>query len=75
MGLRTLSGNGKCSGRKSYEEINAELVREAKRLARRNPLTKKKRSVRTIGKILFDLGYKSAAETQLSTSVIQRMVA
>ena len=74
-GILTLSGNGKCSGRKSYEETNTELVREAKRLARRNPVTKKKRSVRTIGKILFDLGYKSSASTQLSSSVIQRMVA
>ena len=55
-GKLTLTGNGKCSGRKSYEETDTELVREVKRLARRNPLTKKKRSVRTIGKILFDLG-------------------
>ena len=75
MGMHTLSGNGKCSGRKSYEEINAELVRETKRLARRNPITKKKRSIRKISKILFDLGYKTASQTQLSTSTIQRMVA
>jgi|TARA_Y100001949_G_scaffold165356_1_gene161011 DNA invertase Pin-like site-specific DNA recombinase len=75
IGYLTLSGSGKCSGRKSYEETDTELVREAKRLARINPLTKRKRSIRTIGKILFDLGYKSSAATQLSSSVIQRMVA
>ena len=74
-GILTLSGEGKCSGRKSYEEKDKELVREAKRLARKNPVTKRKRSIRKIGKILFDLGYKSSNENQLSSSIIQRMVA
>ena len=74
-GILTLQGSGKCSGRKSYEELDPELVREAKRLARRNPVTKKKRSVRNIGKILFDLGYTSSSSTPLSPSVIQRLVA
>ena len=74
-GILTLSGEGKCSGRKSYEEIDKELVREAKRLARINPLTKRKRSIRKISGILFDLGYKSSTQNKLSQSVIQRMVA
>ena len=74
-GVRTLNGFGKCSGRKSYEEKDTELVREAKRLARRNPLTKKKRSIRTISKILFDLGHTTSSNTPLSPSTIQRMVA
>ena len=74
-GILTLQGSGKCGGRKSYEEMDTELVREAKRLARRNPITKRKRSIRTIGKILFDLGFKSSSQNHLSPSVIQRMVA
>ena len=74
-GVRTLNGFGKCSGRKSYEEKDTELVREVKRLARRNPLTKRKRSIRTISKILFDLGHRTHNNTPLSPSTIQRMVA
>lgn len=74
-GILTLQGQGKCGGRKSYEEMDTELIREAKRLARRNPITKRKRSIRTISKILFDLGYKSSSQNYLSPSVIQRMVA
>ena len=74
-GILTLTGQGKCGGRKSYEERDSELVREAKRLARINPVTKRKRSIRKIGRILFDLGYKSSSQNQLSSSVIQRMVA
>jgi len=38
-------------------------------------VTKRKRSIRKIGSILFDLGYKSSSQNQLSSSVIQRMVA
>jgi len=74
-GILTLQGTGKCSGRKSHEEMDTELVREAKRLARINPVTKRKRSIRKISSILFDLGYTSSSATPLSPSVIQRMVA
>ena len=74
-GIITLNGIGKCSGRRSYEETDTELVRETKRLARINPLTKKKRSVRKISKILFDLGYSTSNNTPLSPSTIQRIVA
>jgi hypothetical protein len=34
---RKRAAAGKCEGRKSWAEINPELVREAKRLRRRSP--------------------------------------
>jgi DNA invertase Pin-like site-specific DNA recombinase len=74
-GYLTRMGNGKCSGRKSYYETNEDLVRETKRLARRNPLTKKKRSLRSISSILFDLGYTTANNTPFSATQIKRLVA
>ena len=74
-GYLTVAGKGKCAGRKSYHETNDELIKEAKRLARRNPLTKKKRSLRIISNILFELGYKTANDTSFSATQIKRMVA
>lgn len=74
-GYLTRMGRGKCSGRKSYYETNEDLIRETRRLARRNPLSKKKRSLRSISSILFDLGYKTANNTSFSATQIKRMVA
>jgi len=71
----TLTGEGKCGGRKSYDEIDKDMVREARRLARTNPITKKKRSIRKISKILFDMGYSTTSNTPLSSSTVQRLVA
>ncbi len=74
-GYLTRMGTGKCSGRKSYYETSEDLIRETRRLARRNPLTKKKRSLRSISSILFDLGYKTANNTAFSATQIKRLVA
>jgi len=48
---------GRCEGRKSHAEVTPKVVREAKRLARRNPRTGKVRSLRTISAELAALGY------------------
>lgn len=74
-GYLTLSGEGKCGGRKSYQETDKELIRQAKRLARRNPLTKNKRSFRVISSVLFDLGYKTSKNTHFTATQVKRMVA
>lgn len=74
-GYLTIDGRGKCAGRKSYIESNEELVREAKRLFRVNPVTKKKRSLRKISNILFELGYKTARDTSFSPTQVKRLVA
>ena len=44
---RKRAAAGKCEGRKSWAEINPELVREAKRLRRRSP-TGHQRSLRDV---------------------------
>jgi hypothetical protein len=62
--------NGKCEGRKSLAEMYPGVVREAKRLARANPKTGERRSLRKIAaelaKIagaLADTGTPGAEET------------
>jgi len=44
-------------GRKGYKETNPAMVREAKRLGRKNPKTGRRRSLRDIAKQLADAGY------------------
>jgi len=56
LGLKTKSGQGKVEGRKSYSEFNPDLVREIKRLRRKNPSTGKNLSFRKIARIIFETG-------------------
>ena len=65
---------GKCEGRKSYQERDPALVREAKRLRRRSPSTGKRRSLRKISQELFEQGYATAAGTPFGAGQIQRLV-
>ena len=74
-GYLTRAGSGKCAGRKRYDEINMDLVKETRRLARKNPLTKKKRSLRKISSILFDLGFMTATGSAFSATQVKRLVA
>ncbi len=61
-------------GRKGYAETNPKLVREAKRLARKNPKTGATRSLREIAAELLALGYGTANEKPFSASQVQRLV-
>ena len=61
-------------GRKGYSETNPELVREAKRLARRSPKTGKARSLREIAAELAGAGYTTAAGKPFSASQVQRLI-
>jgi len=61
----TLELKGKCEGQKSYAETNPELVREAKRLRRANPITGKKLSFRKISTKLAESGYFDSWGKQL----------
>ena len=65
---------GKCEGRKSYAEIDIDMVNEAKRLRRKNPKTGKRRSLRTISKELFDQGYMTSRSTAFSAGQIKRLI-
>jgi DNA invertase Pin-like site-specific DNA recombinase len=61
-------------GRKGYAETNPELVREAKRLARKNPKTGKARSLREIAAELASLGFTTALGKEFSAAQIQRLI-
>jgi DNA invertase Pin-like site-specific DNA recombinase len=61
-------------GRKGYDQTKPELVKEAKRLARKNPKTGKARSLREIAAELRALGYTTASGKSFSASQVQRLV-
>lgn len=61
-------------GRKGYAETAPEIVREAKRLARRNPKTGATRSLREIAAGLHDLGHGTGTGKPFSPSQVQRLL-
>ncbi len=61
-------------GRKGYRGTNPGLVREAKRLARRNPKTGETRSLREIADQLAGLGHATAAGRPFSASQVLRLL-
>lgn len=61
-------------GRPSYQEKQPELVREAKRLARRNPKTGEQRSLREISEELAKLGFMNGAGKPLAATQVQRLL-
>jgi hypothetical protein len=64
---------GKCEGRKSWAEINPELVRQAKRLRRRSPKGHQ-RSLRDIARELEGLGYVNQRGKRFSAASVQSML-
>jgi DNA invertase Pin-like site-specific DNA recombinase len=61
-------------GRKGYAETNPELVREAKRLARRSPKIGEKRSLRQIAAELGRLGYRTTKGGAFSAMQVKRLI-
>jgi len=64
---------GKCEGRKSWAEINPELVREAKRLRRRSPKGHQ-HSLRDVAAELAKLGFVNERGAEFSASSIASML-
>jgi DNA invertase Pin-like site-specific DNA recombinase len=64
---------GKCEGRKSWAEINPELVRQAKRLRRRLPKGGQ-RSLRDVAAELAKLGFVNQRGAEFSAASIASMV-
>ena len=62
-------------GRKGYAETRPELVREARRLHRRSPVTGKRRSLRAIAVELFLLGYVNGKGKPFAAAQITRLLA
>ena len=65
---------GKCGGRKSWAEINPELVAEAKRLRCRSPKGHQ-RSLRAVAAELAALGYVNQRGAVFSAAAIKSMLA
>lgn len=61
-------------GRKGYSDTRPDLLREARRLARRNPRTGKSRSLRQIAAELATLGYSSAKGNVFSAGQVKRLL-
>ena len=61
-------------GRKGYDQTNPEMVREAKRLARRSPKTGKVRSLREIADELAKLGFVTGTGKPFSAGQVQRLL-
>lgn len=72
--MRKRTETGKCEGRKSYQELNPEMVREAKRLRRKSPKTGKQRSLDKVAAELFAMGYMTSKGKQFSASQIARII-
>ena len=70
---RKREAEGKCEGRKSWAEINPELVREAKRLRRRSPKGHQ-RSLRDVAAELARLGFVNERGAPFSASSIASML-
>lgn len=62
-------------GRKGFAETNPALVREAKRLARKNPKTGKARSLREIAGELSALGFHTSSGAVFSAAQVRRLLA
>jgi DNA invertase Pin-like site-specific DNA recombinase len=64
----------RCEGRKGYSVTHPELVREAKRLYRRNPKTGKRRSLRKVAAELATTGYCRDGGLPFNAMTVNNMV-
>jgi len=61
-------------GRKGYAATNPDLLREAKRLARKSPKTGQKRSLREIAAELAELGFVNGAGHPFAAAQVARLI-
>jgi DNA invertase Pin-like site-specific DNA recombinase len=61
-------------GRKGYAETNPELVKEAKRLARKSPKTGERRSLREIAAELERLGFVNGRGQRFAAAQVARLI-
>lgn len=62
---------GRCEGRKPVPEL---VVKEARRLYRKNPRTGKRRSLRQVASLLAEMGYLSPSAKPYGAQSVKRMV-
>jgi len=63
-----------CEGRKALAETNPDLVREARRLRRANPVTGKRKSYQRVADELFELGFMTAKGKPYQQDFIYRLL-
>ena len=72
---RSVALGRRIEGRKGYAELAPDLVREAKRLARCNPRTGERRSLRAIARELERLGYVNGKGRAFAAAQVSRLMA
>jgi DNA invertase Pin-like site-specific DNA recombinase len=70
---KRVSNGGKCEGRKSYQERDADMVALAKKL-HRYPVNGRRRSLREVAVALQEQGFVSAKGTPFTATAISRMI-
>ena len=71
--MRKKVETGRCEGRIGYINSMEKVRKEAKRLRRVNPVSKKQLSYNKIGKALFDLGFTTPTGKPLDQQQIYRL--
>ena len=64
---------GKCEGRKSYQEVNPDLINEIK-ILRRKPKNKKRLSLNETLTTLQEKGYKTATGKDLNLTILKNII-
>jgi len=72
---KSATAGKRIEGRKGYDDVNPELIRQAKRLARKSPRTGEARSLREIAAELAELGYRTKAGNAFSAGQVTRLLA
>ena len=72
--VRKRKETGRCEGRKPVVETNPDLVREARRLRRANPVTGKRKSYQRVANELFDLGFATANGTPFKREFVCKLL-
>jgi site-specific DNA recombinase len=73
-GIKTLTGSGKCEGRKSYRETDGDLVKAARKQLKWSAKSgRKKPSLRGAAQGLFELGYMTSTGKPFSAAQVQRI--
>ena len=73
--VRKRKETGRCEGRKPLVETNPDLVREARRLRRANPVTGKRKSYQRVANELFELGFATANGTPFKREFVCKLLA
>ena len=73
-GYVTMTGEGKCGGRKQHSELNPEIVKRVKMLRRKNWKAKKQKSYREIANVLYEESFTNQNGNKFNPKSIRNMV-